>query len=342
MEKTLKKVMGYLFLIMIIAISTFIVASAEAATKSISIGAPSIGSVSYIITAGFADFVTKYAGISATAESSGGADANTRLLKRGDIDMAMINTFSGRNAFDGAVQFKKDGKISLRAVFWGHPGPRKIIVRADSGIRTPKDFEGKTILGKRATGLDVEMLFNALLKAYGVDKSKVNVATYGKRKDVMNALRNKTASGSILPSVEPSPSFLELQEIIDLRWISLHKDKWAFVLKQMGPAWSMYRMPPNVYKGQTEEVWAPTIQMGLCAMKDFPEEAMYKIMKAVLGNYNEFKLIHRLAEKNWVPENTLGYFLIPYHPGVIRYLKEIGLWKAEHQKKQDTLLKQGL
>ncbi|MBW1911667.1 MAG: TAXI family TRAP transporter solute-binding subunit [Deltaproteobacteria bacterium] len=342
MKKALTTVIGSFILVMIITMSPFIVASAEAAQKSISIGAPSIGSVSYVITAGFADFVAKHAGISATAESSGGADANTRLLKRGDIDLAMINTFSGRNAYTGSVQFKKDGKIPVRAVFWGHPGPRKIIVRADSGIRTPKDFEGKTILGKRATGLDIELLFNALSKAYGIDKSKVRVATYGKRKDVTNALRNKTANGCILPSVEPSPSFLELQEIIDLRWISIPEDKWDFILKEMGKAWSMYRMPPNVYKGQTEEIWSPTIQMGLCAMKDFPEEDMYQIIKSVLSRYDDFKLIHRMAERFWMPENTLKYFPIPYHPGVIKYFKEIGIWTAEHQKKQEAVLKEGL
>ena len=232
--------------------------------------------------------------------------------------------------------------MPIRAIFWGHPGPRKIIVRVDSGIESPKDFEGKTILGRRTTGIDVEILFKALLEAYGVDKSKVRLATYGKRKDVMNALRNKTAQGCILPSVEPSPSFLELQEVVGLRWISLDKDKWDFILKKMGPAWSMYRMPPNVYKNQTKEVWAPTIQMGLCTMKDFSEEAVYRILKAVLGRYDDFKLIHRIAEKYWVSENTLNYFPIPYHDGSIKYFKELGLWTDAHQKKQEALLREGL
>lgn len=342
-KKALKALTVGLCLAVVLAMSAARDRSAEASElKNVSIGTVSIGSVSYVITVGFADFVSKYSGISATAESSGGADANTRLLKRGEVDLAMINTFSGRNGFTGSVQFKKDGKIPLRAIFWGHPGPRKIIVRADSGIRTPKDFEGKTILGRRTTGKDIELLFNALAEAYGIDKSKVRMATYGKRKDVMNALRNNTAQGCILPSVEPSPSLLELQEIIDLKWISLPRDKWDFILKKMGPAWSMYRMPPNVYKGQSEEIWAPTIQMGLCTMKDFPEEPMYRIIKSVLSRYDDFKLIHRMVEKYWKPENTLKYFPIPYHPGVIRYFKEIGLWTAEHQKKQEALLKEGL
>jgi len=310
--------------------------------KSVNIGTTSIGSVSYVITAGIADFVSKYAGFSATAEASGGADANTRLLRRGEIDLAMINTFSGRNAFTGTVEFAKDGKIPIRAMFWGHPGPRKIIVRDDSGIMSPKDFEGKTILGRRTTGIDVDLLFNALIEAYDVDRAKVTVAKYGKRKDVTNALRNNTAQGCILPSVEPSPSFLELQEVIGLKWISLDKDKWDFILDKMGPAWSMYRMPPNVYKGQTEEVWAPTIQMGLCTMKDFSAEAVYQILKTVLGRYDDFKLIHRIAEKYWVPETTLNYFPIPYHDGAIKYFKELGLWTEAHQKKQEARLKEGL
>ena len=89
----LNVILGFVCLILALTASTPLASKASASTtKSVNIGTTSIGSVSYVITAGFADFVTKYAGISATAEASGGADANVRLLRRGDTDLVNRTT----------------------------------------------------------------------------------------------------------------------------------------------------------------------------------------------------------------------------------------------------------
>lgn len=77
--------------------------------------------------------------------------------------------------------------------------------------------------------------------------------------------------------------------------------------------------------------------MGLSTLKDFPEEGVYRILKALMGHFDEFKLIHPTA-KDWTPQNTLNQFCIPFHPGAIRYFKEIGAWKAEHDKRQEAML----
>ena len=38
------------------------------------------------------------------------------------------------------------------------------------------------------------------------------------------------------------------------------------------------------------------------------------------------------------PERRIYDFPVPYHEGAIRYYKEIGVWKPEHQKHTDALL----
>ena len=38
-------------------------------------------------------------------------------------------------------------------------------------------------------------------------------------------------------------------------------------------------------------------------------------------------------------KEALNLWVIPYHPGSIAYFKEVGIWTAEHDKKQAELLK---
>jgi TRAP-type uncharacterized transport system substrate-binding protein len=68
------------------------------------------------------------------------------------------------------------------------------------------------------------------------------------------------------------------------------------------------------------------------------EETVYKVTKAVLGHPKEFSVFHAAA-RQWTPARSLASPSIPFHPGAVRYYKEIGAWTAEHEKKQAKLLK---
>jgi hypothetical protein len=130
---------------------------------------------------------------------------------------------------------------------------------------------------------------------------------------------------------------MELQETVELRFPSVPKDRWDALLKELGPSWFMETVPAKTYKKQPEDVYVPSILMGLSTLKDFPEEAAYQITKAILSHYNELKLLHPTAS-DWTAERTLKVFCVPFHPGAVRCYKEIGAWKDEHEKKQKALL----
>ena len=71
-------------------------------------------------------------------------------------------------------------------------------------------------------------------------------------------------------------------------------------------------------------------------------EFVYHLIKWLDVNHdkykNDFKYADMLSIKNLVLFLDNGA-LQPLHPGVIRYLKEKGLWKAKYQARQDALVK---
>ncbi|NWG75524.1 MAG: TAXI family TRAP transporter solute-binding subunit [Rubrivivax sp.] len=306
--------------------------------KSVAIGTTSIGSATYVISVGMADLISKHAGINAVAEVGGGADAIARLLRDGKVQLAMLSSFAAEHAYKGDEQFAKEGKIPVRALIWGSPSLRQPIVRTASGIKTIADFAGKRILAGRTVAADTIIVYNVLLKVYGVDPASVKALPYSKPKEIMDALKSGTADGVIWPVGIGNPNVFELQETVKLGFPSISKDKWEATLKGLGSAFYIETVPANTYKNQPEDVYVPSLRMGFSTLQSFPEEAAYRIIKTLLGpHYEELKLVHTTA-KEYNVQGTVNQFCIPFHPGAIRYYKEIGVWKEEHEKKQRAIL----
>ena len=59
--------------------------------------------------------------------------------------------------------------------------------------------------------------------------------------------------------------------------------------------------------------------------RDMPEESVYKITKAIFSKPIEIRAGHS-AGKDWNLQKTLQDPPIPFHPGAIRYFKEVGAW----------------
>lgn len=305
--------------------------------KNVAIGTTTVGSAPYVVSVGIANLITKKTGISATAESCGGSDAIANLLRTDNVQLAMLNSFAAVHAFQGNMEFAKVGKTPVRAIMWGNESLREPVVRKASGIKTIADFRGKRILGIRTVAKDTGVVLRALLKAYGLTTKDVKVLTYGRTTDIVDDLKAGTADGAIWPASPPNPMILELQESVALGFPSIPKDKWNAVLSSLGPAFFMGTLKPNTYKNQPDAVYVPSLQMGLSTTKNLPEEVVYRIAKALFGNYDELKAIHPSA-KYWTVKNTLRQFCIPFHRGAIRYFKEIGAWTPQMEKKQEALL----
>lgn len=305
--------------------------------KNVAIATTSVGSAPYVVSVGIAELLTKKAGISATAEASGGADAIAHLLRTGNVQLGILNSFSAEHAFKGTLEFAKFGKTPVRAIMWGSDSLRQPVVRKASGIKTIADFKGKRILAIRTVAKDTEVVFNGLLKAYGLTHDQMKVLTYSKPKEIMDDLKSGSVDGAIWPATAPNPLVLQLQESVDLAYPSIPKEKWDALLKELGSAFFMSTVKPNTYKNQPEEIYVPSIQQGLGALESFSDEAGYRIAKALFDNYNELKSFHPSAS-DWNIKNTLQQFCVPFHNGAIRYFKETGAWTPEMEKKQLELL----
>jgi TRAP transporter TAXI family solute receptor len=70
---------------------------------------------------------------------------------------------------------------------------------------------------------------------------------------------------------------------------------------------------------------------------DMTDEVAYAITKAVIGNYKDFENAAPSME-SYAPDRQDFRLVLPYHPGAIRYFREIGIWGDEDDTYNEGLL----
>ena len=71
---------------------------------------------------------------------------------------------------------------------------------------------------------------------------------------------------------------------------------------------------------------------------DVTDEQVYQVARAILENTKEFRKYHR-AGRLWNLERTARDPKLPFHNGVIKYLKEKDVWTDELEAQHKAMLR---
>lgn len=308
---------------------------------AVSLGTSTVGARFHILAVGMGDTVSRNSDISVTVEPIGGSDANVRALAAKRIELALLNSLAGTHGYHGTGSFKKDGRLPLRLVFQGGLGARAIVARADRGINTPADLKGKTVQAKRKALADLEALTKAVMRAYGIPESEVKILQNSNLNEQLESLKLGGADAAVMPFGSPktaSPPLRRLAQTVDLVVIPITDDKATEILKD--PLLKGYRkakLAKGAIKGMDSDIDSLAVGTFTATRADVPDDVIYGVTKAFFENLNQFYPVHSSA-KEYTLEGSLAHPTIPFHPGAIKYYKEIGMWTPELETKQKELL----
>jgi len=72
--------------------------------------------------------------------------------------------------------------------------------------------------------------------------------------------------------------------------------------------------------------------------RQLPDDFAYAAIKGVVENFADLQAAHARFKK-WQPADLALNPMVPFHPGVLKYLKEAGLITPETEQKHNELLK---
>jgi len=259
-----------------------------------------------------------------------------KRLGRGEVSMAWSSTSLVYAAALATGPFKGVAKVPIRVLFWGDPYAYHIFT-TNSKINSISDLKGKRVAGELMGTYDTNLIRQAVLAANGLSDKDVKVIPFRNIGECSNLVKEGMADACMTTTSFPAISIDEITASKSVNFITQSKESIEKAVAALGPAWTGVTIPANVYKGQASAV--PTIggHAVFVSRPDLDETLAYSLVKAVYDHQQELWSYHAGA-KSWTLENAVAMWAIPYHPGVIRYYKERGIWKGDMDAKQSQLL----
>lgn len=257
-------------------------------------------------------------GIKMELRGTRGSRENIPLLAGGKLDLALVEGTIVQEALE-----KGTPEFLVIAAMYSSPG--MFVVRADSPYRTISDLKGQrvifgasgsglTTLGRLVVdgaGLDVEKDFDAVLLESVKDGPPLVV--HGKAA----ALWGGGLGWPGFQGVARGP--------LGARFIGPDEKEIAAILAKH-PFLKRLLVPAGSFQGQTDEVPTVGTWSFILARRGLPDDVAYRFARAL--HRAQPALGQKLPQAvETTPENTLESLPRPelLHPGVARYLKEIGV-----------------
>ena len=267
--------------------------------------------------------------IDLTAINTDGSRENIELLRRDDIQLAIISALAGHEARTGTGEFSEAGADDgLRAIMTLWLSTDHLLVRDDvveSGtIEDLLNLQGRpvslgrpnsgTLLENRALlaglGLDVETDFDLVELGYGESAEALAAGQI----DAMG-VSGGVPIGAVQNAFEALGEEVAVLEISDEQLAQINGGRRI---------WQRVVIPSGTYPGQSREVFTIGTPNILAVRADVEEDVVYQITRTI---FEELEYLHGLhaTTRQISLDNAVSGLPLPIHDGAARYYAEEGV-----------------
>ena len=292
--------------------------------KFLSVGTAPPGGAFFVVGGAIAQVVSNHTGDmnwEVSAEATKGTQENIRRLAKGELEFALANAAISYFAVRGEGAWK--GKQSVQVVMTLAPNVALFITPQSSGVKTLSDLKGKRVVVGPA-GAGFEYFLEPILSAHGVsyqDFTPLNNTQAG----AVDMLADGSAVAAFLGGAVPTASITRASAAQNIFFIPFD-DTAKQELFENYPFFNGVIIPSGTYRGQDTPFDGMNVgAMHLITAANVETETVYQFTKVLYEQRAEVVKIHP-AGKAINPKNIVKDTGTPFHPGAIRYYKEIGIW----------------
>jgi TRAP transporter TAXI family solute receptor len=250
-----------------------------------------------------------------------GSTENIPLLEAGSLDIALVAGEPAYAALMGVGRPRTDLKIV--AAMYSTPG--MFVVRGDSPARSIRDLVGKPVaFGARGSGLVV--LSRYVLDGLGLDQDKDFQAIYLDRAGDGPAMVLDGRAAALWGGGAGWPGFTAVAQAGG-RFVAPDAEELERI-RAKHPFLKTLVVPAGSYPGQNAEIRSVGSWSFILGRPTLEDEVAYRLARAL--NRAEDPLARKLPQaRETTAANTFAAAPGPdlIHPGVLRYLREIGVAK---------------
>src|SRR5258708_1524640 len=256
-----------------------------------------------------------------TPRNTKGSTENVPLLEEGKLDIALVQGEVAYEALSGIG--RPPAPLKIIAAMYSTPG--MFVVRADSPYRTIADLRGKPVAcGARGSGLVI--LARYVLDGIGLDQDKDFAAIYLDRAGDGPAMVLDGRAAALWGGGIGWPGFAAVANSpAGARFIAPSAEEPPRI-RAKHPFLKPLTVPAGSYPGQGAAIESVGSWSFILARPTLDDDVAYALARALHRGEGDFA--KRLAQaRETTPVNTVAAAprLDLIHPGVLRYLREIGL-----------------
>ena len=298
-----------------------------------------LGASGHAEASAIADAFGREYGMRVRIQPSGSAIGRLQPILNERADIGFLGNeafFATEGLFDFATP--RFGPQDLR-VLMGKVNSFGMAVAADTGIESVADVEGKRV-AYPAANPSSSLKCDAMLAFAGLSRDDVEVVTFPTYAATMASLSENKAD--VTCTVTATGQMYELAESPrGIKWLDLDAGDeagWAR-LNDVAPLFK----PVSEAQGAGLSEDDPAQLMAyrypvLTVRSDMDDDTAYAVTKALDETYGMYKNATATAPRYAIKQAAVPPIDAPFHPGAVRYLKEIGVWNDDSQQWNEARL----
>jgi TRAP transporter TAXI family solute receptor len=312
---------GLLFAACFLAIctSTTVPAANPGWPKSLTLGTASPGGVYYVYGEALAKILTEKLGIDVNPLPNQGTVHNVMLVESGGVQVGLITMGVGLEGWNGTGEWTKGKKFrQMRALFPMYDTPFQPVVLRRSGITTIAQLDNKRIgIGPRAgtSGTYVP----AIVKVLGTSAEIIN----GPHELMATELLAGRHDAYLSMIGAPTPAIKKVEASEPITFIALSPEQIEAIRKAM-PELSTSKIAAGTYRSLANDYASFGMYNFAIGRADLPDDLVYQLVKATFENQLLLVKAHPAASET-LPQHADKNTFMPFHPGAIRYYREVGI-----------------
>lgn len=242
--------------------------------------------------------------------STAGSAANLRLLQKGFLDMAIVQSDTLMDAYQGTGVFEGNTCTGVRAIAGLYMEECQIIVRADSDIYSVADLYKRNVsVGEQESG--VMQNAKQILLANGISMEMIQ-ASYMSFSDSAASLKSGEIDAFFCTAGAPTTAVQELSKEMEIRLISLDERNRQQLIKEY-PCYTECVIPAGTYIGQEEDVTTIGVKAVLVVSNKMSDEMAGKITDTLFGHVQDLQYATSVSSLD--TDFAVQSVTAPFHSG---------------------------
>jgi TRAP transporter TAXI family solute receptor len=294
--------------------------------RFLSLGTAPPGGAFFVVGGALAEVLNEFGdeGWQVTAEATKGTQENLRRLASGEIDFALANSAISYFAVRGEEGWGE--AVPVRVVMTLAPNVALFVTPSNSGLRTIADLEGRrVVLGPAGAGF--EYFLRPILRAHGLtydDVTPLNATQAG----AVDLLADGAASAAFLGGAVPTASITQAATSQECYFIPFETG----AVEELLGRYSFFDravISAGTYPGQEKDFHGMNVgSMHFVTSAAAGEDLVYRVARTLWENRERVVEKHP-AGKAINPTVAVRDTGTEFHPGAIRFYREIGIWPEQ-------------